>query len=185
MSSGSNNIERFGVTPASYRITGLAVDKVRNIVGLQTIVFATPDVGGLALCCSRIRVLDIGLLTNRLLAKGGYNTVPAVFSDEKPDIIEVHEEWATYSQIYSLPVFKENYQAIIIDGTRLYLRRDHVQELLEDELANWCYIKDISCLTMAVETHRYVDHTFRSDDVAFLVNGRVLVVKSLPEIAHR
>jgi hypothetical protein len=36
-----------GVTPAAYRDTGLAVEKLRSVLGKDAIVFMTPDVGGL------------------------------------------------------------------------------------------------------------------------------------------
>jgi hypothetical protein len=98
---GRSTVEHFGETPASFRRTGLAVDRVRQLLGLERIVFVTPDIGGLALCCDRIRIVDIALLTNRRLAKDGYIALPSVFNEEMPDIIEAHQVWAALSQSLS------------------------------------------------------------------------------------
>jgi hypothetical protein len=83
-------VEYFGTTPATYRRTRLAADRLRQLLGKDTIIFATPDVGGLSLCCERIRVVDLGLLASRRLAKEGYGAMPVVLAEEKPDLIEVH-----------------------------------------------------------------------------------------------
>jgi hypothetical protein len=174
---GRSTVEHFGETPASFRRTGLAVDRVRQLLGLERIVFVTPDIGGLALCCDRIRIVDIALLTNRRLAKDGYIALPSVFNEEMPDIIEAHQVWAALSQIYTIAQFRNKYQPILVDRTRLYLRNDHVKALLGSRNGSWCSIEDANCLSMAIETHRYVEHTNRSDDAAFLVKGRFLLVE--------
>ena len=174
---GRDATEQFGVTPDSYRKTGLAVDRVRQLLGLDTIVFVTPDVGGLALCCNHIRIVDIAMLTNRRLAKEGYGALPSVLADENPDIIEVHQDWASLSQIYTIPDFKENYQPIIIEKTRLFLRNDHAKKLIEMHAAALCRIEEAQCRTMALVTHRYVEHSLESDDKAFTAKGAVLIIK--------
>jgi hypothetical protein len=144
---------------------------------LRTISFVTPDVGGVGVCCSWIRVVDAALLTNRRLAKDGYGAMAMVLADETPDVIEVHQPWAENAQMFELAIFKDNYRAVLAGRTRLYLRNDHVRRLIEQRKADWCPVGDASCLRMALETHRYVGHSSRSDDLAFLAAGRFLVVK--------
>ena len=175
--NAGDTAERFDVTPDSYRNTALAVENLRNLLGLRTISFVTPDVGGVGLCCSGIRVVDAALLTNRRLAKDGYGAMPMVLADETPDVIEVHQPWAENAQMFELAIFKDNYRAVLAGRTRLYLRNDHVRRLVEQRKADWCPVGDASCLRMALETHRYVGHSSRSDDLAFLAAGRFLVVK--------
>jgi hypothetical protein len=58
-------------------------------------------------------------------------------------------------------------------SNELYLRNDHVKALLGSRNGSWCSIEDADCLSMAIETH----HINRSDDAAFLVKGRFLLVE--------
>ena len=175
---GTSFPESFSTTPASFRVTGLAVDRLRGLLGMRTIVFVTPDVGGLGLCCSRIRVVDIGLLTNRELAKRGYSALPDLLAVERPDVVEVHQIWATSSRVYSLPLFRLGYGAAIVDHTRLYLRRDHVDSLIRQGKATWCSVQENLCAAMALKTHRYVSTSSHVDDVEFVASGRFLLVNT-------
>jgi hypothetical protein len=178
-SGGSEVAEIYGTTPETYRRTGLAVDHLRQLVGKDMITFATPDVGGLALCCDQIRVLDIGLLASRKLAKHGYGAMPAVLAEEKPDAIEVHQHWGVNSKIYTIAEFRENYHPMIIDRTRLYLRNEHAEKLVEQGRAHWCQVEDASCAASALQTHRYAGSVTRYDDTAFLEKNRVLMVSDI------
>jgi hypothetical protein len=164
-------------TPAQFRTTGLIVDELRQELGLETIVFVTPDIGGVGLCCSRIRVVDIGLLANHRLGQGGYSVLPQVLRSERPDVIEVHGAWSTYSRIYDLPVFIDNYKPAFIGGTRLYLRTDRARELVAQGYAKWCKIDDVSCSKLKFRRHRYARSSTKDDDRAFLTTGKVLVGK--------
>lgn len=119
-----------GVTPANFRATGLVVDRVRRSLGQPTIGLFTPDVGGLALCCASIRVLDSGLLTSRDLASTGYGGLEAYLGRERPDLIITHTFWSELSHIYSLPTFRRDYVPVVIDHMHMWLRRDHLAPLL-------------------------------------------------------
>ncbi|UEM21436.1 hypothetical protein JL100_001260 [Skermanella mucosa] len=177
LSSGGGEVaEVYGTTPETYRRTGLAVDRLRQLVGKDTITFATPDVGGLALCCDRIRVVDLGLLASRKLAKHGYGALPAILAEERPDAIEVHQHWGVNSKIYTIPEFRDNYQPVIIDRTRLYLRNEHAAKLIELRRAEWCSAEEANCAASALRTHRYATSVTKLDDLAFLERKRVLMV---------
>jgi hypothetical protein len=80
------------------------------------------------------------------------------------------------SKIYAIPEFRNNYQSVIINRTRFFLRDDHAANLVEQRRAVWCRMDDVNCLSKALATHRYVTSVTRSDDVAFLAKGRVLMV---------
>lgn len=127
--------ERWLVTPATFRNVALKVEDVRKVLDRPTIVYLTPDVGGVGLCCSNIRVVDIALLTNRTLARNGYGALHSVLRDERPDIIEVHDVWATDSRIYEEPLFVENYEPLVIRGTRFFLRKDLFDKVKRSGLA--------------------------------------------------
>lgn len=173
---GSAVTDQFDVTPASYYETGLVVDQIRKLSGMETIAFLTADIGGLGLCCSRIRVVDIGLLTNRRLARAGYRAFPEVFANENPDVIEVHSRWASLADIYNLPAFNDGYQAALVGRTRLYVRDAIVDRLIRNSHGRFCRIDDNQCLIMAIQIHRYAEHTYKVDDVAFLKRERVFIV---------
>src|SRR5262249_47498209 len=74
----ASRTDAFSVTPAAFRETGRAVEKVRTALAIPRIAFLTPDIGGVALCCPAIRVVDIALLTNRQLAREGYGVLAEV-----------------------------------------------------------------------------------------------------------
>lgn len=120
---------QYGVTPENYRITGLAVTELADRLGLATIRFAVPDVGGLGLCCERIDILDTALLTNPDLARKGYGYFGEQLASLRPDVIEAHEAWAELPGIYELPVFKSDYAPVIFRNNLLHLRRDHLEQL--------------------------------------------------------
>lgn len=167
---------RSRVTPARYRITGEAVDRLRQRLGLDTITFATPDVGGVGLCCRRIRVVDIALLTNRTLAHEGYGALPAVLAGENPDVVRVGGIWAAGSGLYDLPEFNAHFQVVLIDCARFYLRDDHVQSLLQRRQAVLHPITDLPCRVPANRDAADPPGSRLVYDRAFSRPDRVLVI---------
>lgn len=164
----SVSVKDFNVTPDYYRRTGVAVDRIRQLLGKGSLVFLTPDVGGLGLCCSQIRVVDIAMLTNHSLARGGYASFATVFAQEDPDVIEVHEKWASLPQIYENAEFINNYKAILINNTRLFLRKDHFEKLIQGGAGRLCPLTDGGCVDKIIKTHRYKDHRTDEDDAQYM-----------------
>lgn len=117
------------VTPAEYRTTGEAADQLRRHLGTDTISFLTPDIGGAGLCCPRLEILDLGLLTNSRLARTGYEGLDAYLADVRPDVIETHGLWSQHSGIYASRTFLEEYTPAVVDGTWLWVRHDLVGRL--------------------------------------------------------
>lgn len=113
----------YGITPANYRITGLAVDELRKLLDLQTIRFMGPDVGGLGLCCDNIKVIDSALLTNRFIAKNGYAKFEQLIATTKPDVIETHGIWSYLTHIYDSPFFQANYLPIVFKQNLFWINR--------------------------------------------------------------
>jgi hypothetical protein len=119
------------ISPQEYRRTGEDVDAIRRKLDMNRLNFMTPDVGGSSLCCTRLRIIDIGLLTNTALARGGFAQFDAFLTREAPDVIEVHGVWSEASKIYESPFFRENYLPVVLDHTWLWVRADHASRLPE------------------------------------------------------
>jgi len=127
----SNNVS-FGVTPENYKVTGTAVEEVRKVLGLDTIKFMVPDVGGLGLCCERINVIDSALLTNSYLAKYGYEKFESLLQVKIPDIIESHGIWSTVTKIYEKEFFINNYVPIVIQDNFFWLNKKYISKLIQN-----------------------------------------------------
>jgi len=106
----------YGVTPANYRITGAAVDAARQLLGLETIRFMTPDVGGVGLGFESIEIIDTAMLTNSHLARHGYAEFERYLVRTEPDVIETHDGWSEITGIYSSKFFESNYVPLVIDN---------------------------------------------------------------------
>lgn len=163
------------INPATYRKTGLAAERIRRMAGLKTLVLLTADVGGVGLCCSAIRVVDTGLLTNHQLAHEGLQSFPQLFARERPHVLELHLGWAEALNIYENPAFLASYQPALVNNTRFFVRQDLIAPLIAGG-ARMCELTEASCLRRATVTHRYRTHVNAQDDAAFLANGRVLIV---------
>ncbi len=119
-----------GITPLNFAMTGTSVDTLREYLGQPTLKFMTPDVGGAALCCERLNILDTGLLTNPSLARRGYAGFADYLSEERPEVIETHGVWTRDSGIHSVAEFQTHYRPAIYDGTLFWLRHDVLKRLL-------------------------------------------------------
>jgi hypothetical protein len=118
------------VTPANYRITGLAVDQIRSMLQLESIKFMVPDVGGLGLCCDKIQVIDSGLLTNRYLARNGWGKFDVHLQAVVPDVVETHGPWSGNSRIYESDFFRRSYVPIVFDNNLLWIHERYLGKLL-------------------------------------------------------
>lgn len=120
-----------GITPENYAITGTSVDRLREYLGQPTLKFMTPDVGGTALCCERLEILDSGLLTSPSLARSGFAGFADYLHSERPEVIETHGDWSRDSGIYSVAQFRTDYLPAVYNGTLFWLRRDVLQGLVD------------------------------------------------------
>ena len=173
----ASRTDAFSVTPAAFRETARAVEKVRNALGVPRIAFLTPDIGGVALCCPAIRVVDIALLTNRQLAREGYGALAEVIEAERPEIIEAHGLWATVSHLYELDAFRNRYRPAMIDRMRFYLRDD-----VADQLTAMGNARTVSADRTDAHAATWTEHRYRAtsnerDDGSFLSRGMVLLVR--------
>lgn len=171
--------EHFGVTPATYRQTGLLFDRLRILLGLRTLRVMSPDVGGLGLCCdgNSLNVLDSALLTNPILGRTGYAEFSAYFNEYLPDVIETHGTWSKVSKIYELSVFRSLYKPAVFDGTLLWIRNDRVDALRDEPRVGMTTVRSIS----DVKGVRYFSDKIRDHEVDrehFVTVDEVLVVRT-------
>ena len=120
---------QLAVSPSEYRQSGEVFDAVRRALGRDTLTVLVPDVGGTALCCTRLRILDLGLLANPELAREGFARFPEYLAREDPDVVETHEGWSAASGIYATSVFRERYTPVVDGDVAFYLRDDLLARL--------------------------------------------------------
>ena len=120
-----------GTTPAATRNVQLAAEDIRARLDLPTASVLIADVGGAGLCCKKLRILDLALLTNRELARNGYSALPGLIDRERPDIIGTHGEWSTITGVYALDSFRKNYTPVRFKKLWMwfYVRNDHIAAL--------------------------------------------------------
>lgn len=166
----------FGVSPHSYAESAQVFRRFARAAGLEHPTVLTPDVGGMALCCEELRVVDLALLSNRRLAHDGPAALAAVLADEAPDMIEAHWAWASSSKLYQLPYFRAHYLPAFAGGTKLWLRREVAQAIASKGLG--CEVPaDRGALREALDKHRYADHDTPEDRQAFAASGRVFALE--------
>jgi hypothetical protein len=117
------------VTPEKFRRTGQSLDALRTRLGRDTLVVLIPDVGGTALCCEKLHILDLALLTNATLSHTGYRDMKTYIRGQYPDVIETHQYWSRESRLYDDHFFRDNYTPIVAGGIWLHLRNDLLAEI--------------------------------------------------------
>ncbi len=109
------------------------VSAVQAASGSAQITYAGSDMGGLLLYHgNNKRIVDLGLLCDRELAKNGYTNYESyIFEQEKPEIIEAHAMWL--EPLLKSRSFGEMYQPVLVKTPRreqvLYLRNDFIEQL--------------------------------------------------------
>lgn len=102
---------------------GYAGDAVRRLANLDSLSILLPDMGGTSLCCERLQMLDSALLANSYLAHNGYKAFDEYLHQQQPQVIETHGIWTALTEVYSSDLMN-NYGLVIVDGSRLLLRKD-------------------------------------------------------------
>jgi hypothetical protein len=171
----------FGVTPHTYAASGLVFRRFAAAAEVQRPAILTPDVGGLALCCDELRIVDLALLSNRKLARRGHEALAEVLDTEAPEIVEAHWQWASLGALYDLPGFRARYRPAFAGGTKLWIRRD-VAEAIESK-ARGCQVPVARAdVREALRTHRYGNHDLPEDRTAFERAGTILVLDELDPV---
>jgi hypothetical protein len=101
---------------------GRDLERIRVGLNQPALSVMMPDVGGTALCCDKLRLIDSGLLTNQVLAHRGYAAIPKVINDERPDAIETHSVWQQYGEFYKRSLLA-GYEPVAFEDMIVYVRR--------------------------------------------------------------
>jgi len=126
----------------------------------------TPDLGGLALCCDELRLVDLASLSNHRLAHGGPTALAEVLEAESPELVEAHWQWASVGKLYELPYFRAHYEPAFAGGTKLWIRRD-VAAAIEGKGRGCTLAADREDVRAALRVHRYANHDLPGDREAF------------------
>jgi hypothetical protein len=121
------------ITLAGVEKRASAIDVVQEFIGRPEITFAGVDMGGLLLYHgSGKKVIDLGLLCDKELAKNGYkNYSRYIFEENKPEIIEAHGFWV--NKLKETDQFTNLYTPIMTITNRneqiLYYRKDIADQI--------------------------------------------------------
>jgi hypothetical protein len=117
-----------GATVANVGEIGRGIGEVARLANLEKLTYAGPDMGGLLLFHGNgKRIIDLGLLCDPELPAKGYGHVyKYLFTQERPEIIEVHDCWMYATQLYRMREFYEQYYPCKLDtlDKYLFIRRD-------------------------------------------------------------
>jgi hypothetical protein len=166
----------FGVTPRTYAESGRIFRRVAAVADLRRPSILTPDVGGLALCCDELRIVDLAMLSNRRLAHRGPAALAEVLETEAPDIVEAHWEWAAAGRLYQVPYFRGHYAPAFVGGTKFWLRRELAGTI--EAQGRGCWLPaDREDVQRALRAHRYRNQDLAADRRAFEQPWLVLSLK--------
>jgi hypothetical protein len=165
----------FGVTPHTYAESGRVFRRFTSAAGLQQATILTADVGGLALCCDELAIVDLGFLSNRQLAHQGPGALAEVLEAESPELVEAHWEWAAAGKLYDLPYFRARYRPAFAGRTKLWIRRD-VAGAIERAGRGCSVAVEREDVREALHTHRYAGHDLPEDRRSFEASGIILTL---------
>lgn len=121
------------ITLAGVEKRASAIDIVQEFIGRPEITFAGVDMGGLLLYHgSGKKVIDLGLLCDKELAKNGYKNYSGyIFEQNQPEIIEAHGFWV--NKLRETDQFTKFYTPIMTITNRneqiLYYRNDIADQI--------------------------------------------------------
>jgi hypothetical protein len=119
-----------GTTISDVARVATMLDDVESATHRQSLVFAGADMGGLMLFSHGVRIVDLGLLCDPVLARERYAAVNRyVLQQRRPDAIEVHQRWTQLTDFHDLPLFRANYRPVYVDGVRVFLSRELVASI--------------------------------------------------------
>lgn len=102
---------------------GLAADSLRTSLHRDDLTVMISDVGGSALCCEHLTIIDSALLANPELAQKGWSDFASYFRRINPDIVEAHRPWSDEAHIFKDGLLA-NYTSEDIRGMHFYVRND-------------------------------------------------------------
>ena len=164
------------VTPHAYVESGRVFRRFLSAAGLQQATILTPDVGGLALCCDDLRIVDLAMLSNRTLAHRGQAALAEVLESEAPELVEAHWKWTSSGSLYDFPYFRAHYVPAFGGRTKLWLRRD-LADAIESRGRGCRVAVGREDVREALRTNRDAWTELPEDQKSFDASGSVLALK--------
>jgi hypothetical protein len=119
-----------GATIADIGRVNAPLAEVASAAHHPNLVYAGADMGAVMLFAHGVRVVDLGLLCDPVLARQRYAAINSyVLQQRKPDVIEVHEPWTALTNFHNLPLFLSQYRPFYIDGKRLFVSRALIADI--------------------------------------------------------
>lgn len=102
---------------------GLAADALRVHLHRDSLTIMVPDIGGSALCCEHLDIVDAAMLADPELAHKGWSDFANRFHRANPDVVWTEPPWSTRAHIFTSGLLS-GYYPEESRGVRLYVRRD-------------------------------------------------------------
>jgi hypothetical protein len=123
----------------------------------SSMLFAGPDMGGIMLYAQGVRLIDLGLLCDPVLAHQRYKAIDSyVLQQRKPDVIEVHALWTALTDFQAYPEFRVSYRPVYVDGMRVFVTRDLLHDIAASRLTEWHFGEDGSPEESVLNPHSYI-----------------------------
>jgi len=111
-------------------VTSGVLRDIQKATHQHDLLFAGPDMGAVMLYSDGIRIIDLGLLCDPVLARKRYQAIDSyVLEQRRPDVIEVHGRWSELTRLSNYPYFESNYQPVYVDGTRMFVKRQLIAQI--------------------------------------------------------
>jgi hypothetical protein len=119
-----------GATIDGVAFMGSVLSDIQSASHHPQIVYAGPDMGGVMLFTSGVKVVDLGLLCDPVLAHQRYAAIGSyVLEQRRPDVIEVHQHWTEYTNLQAYPNFLSAYRPVYVHGVREFVSRSLLADI--------------------------------------------------------
>jgi hypothetical protein len=117
-----------------------AIAHLQSVSHHPNLVYAGPDMGAVLLYSNGVRVVDLGLLCDLVLARTRYTDIDHyVLEQRQPDLIEVHQYWTALTGLEHSSLFLSRYRPIYVDHKRFFATRDLIAAIDPEHLIEKTY----------------------------------------------
>ena len=142
-----------GATVNKVKVMNDVLAKVQGATGHHDLLFAGPDMGAVLLYSKGVRVIDLGLLCNKVLARERYGAIESyVLQQQRPDVMDVHGMWIGLTGVKTSSRFHAEYEPMAVNGKRVFIRRDLVSLIAPARLREARFVPGDGYATNSSET---------------------------------
>lgn len=139
-SKKSTTLYLSNATVGKIALVDTAITDIQSASHHPNLVFAGPDMGAILLYSNGVRVIDLGLLCDSVLAHRGYTAIDSyVLEQRRPDVIEVHSNWTTLTGLEHSALFHNLYLPVYVDHKRLFVSRSLIADINPARLTEKTY----------------------------------------------